>query len=135
MKSNKMLLIIGASLAAFSVLMGAFASHALKNRLTEQALGWISIGVQYQMLHALMIVVLAFSLYQWPNWRGLKAAAYCFIIGCLLFSGSLYFMAITDIRTLGLLTPIGGVAFLSGWGVLIWAACTTDTVFGNKDDR
>ena len=135
MKSNKILLVTGASLAAVSVIMGAFASHALKARLTEQALGWISTGVQYQMSHALMVVILGFALIQWPNWRGLKAAAYSFIIGILLFSGSLYFMAITDIRTLGILTPIGGVAMLVGWGLLIWAACAVDTVFGKQNDR
>jgi len=135
MKSNKILLVTGASLAAISVIMGAFASHALKARLTEQALGWISTGVQYQMSHALMVVILGFALIQWPNWRGLKAAAYSFIIGMLLFSGSLYFMAITDIRTLGILTPIGGVALLSGWGFLIKAACAADTVFGKQNDR
>ncbi|MEH6346359.1 MAG: DUF423 domain-containing protein [Bermanella sp.] len=135
MKSNKILLVVGASLAALSVLMGAFASHALKAQLSEQALGWIATGVQYQMFHALMILILAFALQQWPNWAGLKAAAYSFIMGILMFSGSLYFMAITDIRTLAIITPIGGLAFLGGWGLLIWAACAVDTVFGNQDDR
>ncbi len=129
-----------ATLAASSVLIGAFAAHALKAQLSAQALGWISTGVQYQQFHSLAILILAFASKQWPAWRGLDKAAYSFIMGILLFSGSLYFFALSgmaqaDHLSLALLTPLGGLAFLIGWAILIWAATGTDTDFGKQDDR
>lgn len=122
-------------MAALSVLIGAFAAHALKAKISTQALGWIETGVQYQQFHSLAILIIGFIIKQSPLWRGLDKAAYSFIIGTLLFSGSLYFMALTGNRSLAILTPIGGLAFLLGWGLLIWAAVQTDTNFGKKDDR
>ena len=111
--------------------IGAFAAHGLKAILTAQALGWIQTGVQYQMMHSLVILVLALAIKQWPHWPGLAKAAYSFIIGIVLFSGSLYFMALSqiaqaDIGALAILTPIGGLAFLVGWGLLAWAAIRSD---------
>ncbi len=135
MKSNKTLFIIAVVLAGSSVLIGAFAAHALKAQLSPQALGWIDTGVQYQQFHSLALLILAFAIKQWPNWPGLAKAAYSFIMGILLFSGSLYFMALTDMRSLALLTPLGGLVFLIGWGILIWAATRADTDFGKQDDR
>ena len=126
---------MAAVLAATSVLIGAFAAHALKAQLSAQALGWIETGVQYQQFHSLAILILALAIKQWPTWPGLDKAAYSFIIGILLFSGSLYFMALTDTRSLALLTPLGGLVFLIGWGILIWAATRADTDFGKQDDR
>jgi len=135
MKSNKFLLILAAVLGASSVLIGAFSAHALKAHLSVQALGWIETGVQYQQFHSLALLILAFAIKLWPTWPGLDKAAYSFIMGILLFSGSLYFMALTDIRSLALLTPLGGLVFLIGWGILIWSATGADTDFGKQDDR
>jgi len=140
MKSNKTLLIIAAVLAGSSVLIGAFAAHALKAQLSPQALGWIDTGVQYQQFHSLALLILAIAIKQWPCWPGLAKAAYSFIMGTLLFSGSLYFFAITGMAQadhigLALLTPLGGLAFLIGWAILIWAATHADTDFGKQDDR
>ena len=135
MKMKQLLVPIAATLAALSVLIGAFAAHALKAKLSPQALGWIETGVQYQQLHSLAILIIGFIIKLSPHWHRLDKAAYSFIIGTLLFSGSLYFMALTGITSLAILTPVGGLAFLLGWGLLIWAFVRADTNFGKKDDR
>ncbi len=135
MNSYKPLLIIAALFGGLSVAIGAFAAHGLKATLDSQALAWIQTGVQYQMFHSLAILVLAVAIKQWPHWPGLDKTAYSFIIGILLFCGSLYFMALTNIRALGIITPIGGLAFLTGWALLVWAAIRSDTGFGKHHDR
>jgi uncharacterized membrane protein YgdD (TMEM256/DUF423 family) len=134
MKINKTLLIIAALLAATSVLIGAFGAHALKGQLSVQALGWVDTGVQYQQFHSLALLVLAF-MGRDSVVPGLEKAAYSFIIGVLLFSGSLYFLALTDNRSLAILTPIGGLAFIVGWGMLIWCVARSDTNTGKQNDR
>jgi uncharacterized membrane protein YgdD (TMEM256/DUF423 family) len=134
MKANKTLLITAALLAATSVLIGAFGAHALKGQLSAQALGWVDTGVQYQQFHSLALLILAF-MGRDSVVPGLEKAAYSFIIGVLLFSGSLYFLALTDNRSLAILTPIGGLAFVVGWGMLIWCVARSDTDFGKQNDR
>ena len=122
MKPFQLILLLGAFLGFSSVAIGAFAAHGLKGQLTEQAMAWLQTGVQYQMAHSLVILVLGFALKMWPNWSPLKYSAYGFGLGILLFSGSLYFMAITHNKALVLLTPIGGLCLLVAWGILVVAA-------------
>jgi uncharacterized membrane protein YgdD (TMEM256/DUF423 family) len=78
-------------------------------------------GVRYQMFHALAILIVALALARMDGWI-LRGAGWCFTAGIILFSGSLYILALTGIRTLGAVTPFGGVAFLAGWALLVYAA-------------
>tara|TARA_B100001063_G_C16771274_1_gene561763 strand:+ start:2139 stop:2534 length:396 start_codon:yes stop_codon:yes gene_type:complete len=119
---SKNILILAALMGFLSVAIGAFAAHALKNLLPSYALMWVDTGVKYQMFHGGVLLILGFVLKQWPAWTMIKWAAASFLVGVLLFSGSLYIMAATQIKALGMITPIGGVALLVGWLCLLIAA-------------
>jgi len=123
-RTQNNLLVLAAILGGLSVAIGAFAAHGLKNLLSEQAMGWIATGVQYQQFHALALMGVILLWKQQPQWRGLSFSAGCFVCGILLFSGSLFTMAATDVRALGMITPLGGLAFLLGWSVLAVAVVT-----------
>ncbi|MCF2828908.1 DUF423 domain-containing protein [Pseudoalteromonas sp. CO348] len=112
----KLYLIIGSVFCLLSVALGAFAAHGLKGRLNDYAIGIFNTASQYQMTHGLAIIATAF-LIKW----GLKVqvAGGFFIAGVLLFSGSLYLLALTGMKWLGPITPIGGTCFLIAWILLI----------------
>lgn len=106
------------------MLLGAFGAHALKARLAESSLSTWETAVHYQLVHALALVLVALFLRTaagGPS-SALTAAGWCFLAGILLFSGSLYVLALGGPRLLGPVTPIGGVAFLAGWLALLVAA-------------
>lgn len=111
----------GAVLAGIAVLFGAFAAHTLEGRVTPERLAVFETGARYQMLHALGLLVLAWATTQWPIWQ-VTWAGYAFLTGIALFSGSLYLLVLTDTGWLGAVTPFGGAAFITGWGLLAWAA-------------
>ncbi|MGB3293055.1 MAG: DUF423 domain-containing protein [Phormidesmis sp.] len=113
---------IAALLGALSVAGGAFGAHALKGKLTESALASFETGIRYQMYHALALLVVALLMGQYPNAKGLLPVGWCFIAGTVLFSGSLYGLTLGGIKALGPVTPLGGVAFITGWGLLAWAS-------------
>jgi uncharacterized membrane protein YgdD (TMEM256/DUF423 family) len=116
---------LGAILAGLAVAGGAFASHALKERLTERALEIFETGTRYQMYHSLALLLVALLLSQTPTGQSsFIAAGVAFLVGIALFSGSLYALALSGIKWLGVITPLGGVAFLIGWGCLVSAAFT-----------
>src|SRR6266540_3445569 len=107
-----------AALSGFvAVAAGAFGAHALRDRLSPSLLDTFQTGVAYQMYHALALlavgIVLARFSVDGSTW--LTIAGWLFIAGTVLFSGSLYLLALTDTRWLGAITPLGGVAFLLGW--------------------
>ena len=106
-----------------AIAAGAFGAHGLKAILSAEMLSIWQTAVQYQMLHGLALLALA-SLY--PRWQAkpIRFSAICMLIGIVLFSGSLYLLAWTGVRVLGAITPIGGVAFLLAWAILLWAALT-----------
>lgn len=114
-------LAIGAVLALLSVAAGAFAAHGLRARLTPEALAAFETAARYQMYHALALVACGASA---PRLQPalLAWAAGLFIAGTVLFSGSLYLLSLTGIRDFGIVTPIGGIAWLLGWGLLAAAA-------------
>jgi len=113
---------IGSLLAGFSVAMGAFAAHSAQKFMTEQQLGWMEKAARYNMYHALAILVIAWALMQWPGQASLLSwAGWSFVAGIVLFSGSLYVMAFSPLR-LGMVTPLGGVAFILGWILMAIAA-------------
>jgi uncharacterized membrane protein YgdD (TMEM256/DUF423 family) len=113
------LIALGALNAAVAVGAGAFAAHGLRERLDARALEVFETGARYQMYHAIAIIlagVLASST------RGAQTAGWIFQAGIVLFSGSLYVLAVTGVKGLGAVTPLGGVAFLAGWLWLAWSA-------------
>lgn len=105
---------LGAVSGFISVAAGAFAAHALRSRLTPEYLAVFETAARYQMYHALALLAVA-----WATTRGSGSTAqwagWLFVVGTVLFSGSLYALALTGTRWLGAITPLGGVAFLAGW--------------------
>ena len=110
------------SLAAFlAVGLGAFGAHALKQRLTPDLLAIFEVGVRNQVYHALALLAVAWAASRWPGpW--VHAAGWLFLAGIVVFSGSLYVLSLTGMRWLGAITPLGGLAFLTGWLCLAWGA-------------
>ena len=119
----KVFLLLGAIFGGLSVASGAFASHALKVQLSARSLEIFETGARYQMYHALALIAVAILLQLLDgNQAILTTAGSAFTVGILLFSGSLYALSLSGIGWLGAITPIGGVAFLVGWGCLAIAA-------------
>lgn len=114
---------IAAFLGGLSVAAGAFGSHALREKVSERSLEIFETGARYQMYHALalLLVALLLSRAESPP-PTLIASGWLFIVGIAIFCGSLYALSLTGIKILGAITPIGGVAFLAGWGALAVAA-------------
>jgi uncharacterized membrane protein YgdD (TMEM256/DUF423 family) len=111
------LIALGALNAAVAVGAGAFAAHGLRDRLDARALEVFETAARYQMYHAIAIVLAGIL-----ATRGAQTAGWIFQAGIVLFSGSLYVLALTSVRGLGAITPLGGVAFLAGWLWLGWTA-------------
>lgn len=120
---SRIFLAIASILAGLSVAAGAFASHALKEQLTEKALSIFETGAKYQMYHALALVLVALLLSRAEVTNPLMVSAgWAFLAGIAIFSGSLYALSLTGIKWLGAITPFGGAAFMMGWGCLAVAA-------------
>lgn len=121
-KMNARFLIVLAALNMFmSIAAGAFGAHGLKKILSEDMMAIWQTAVTYQMIHALGIFLIALLSYQVKT-KVLSAAAYMMFIGIILFSGSLYVLALTGVNALGMITPLGGTLFLIGWGLVAYAA-------------
>jgi uncharacterized membrane protein YgdD (TMEM256/DUF423 family) len=116
------MLLWAAVLAGLGVALGAFGAHALRQRLDAARLAIFETGVRYQMYHALALLGVGAVVVRLPGSALPVIAGWCFVAGTLLFSGSLYALAITNRRALGAITPIGGLVFLIGWLSLIVAA-------------
>ena len=107
----------GALFALTGVAAGAFGAHALRARIPFDRLAVFETAVRYQLVHALALFACAWVLQSWPS-RLARAAGACLAAGIVLFSGSLYGLALLGEPRLGLLTPIGGLGFLAGWTLL-----------------
>jgi uncharacterized membrane protein YgdD (TMEM256/DUF423 family) len=112
---------LGAASALISVGAGAFGAHALRARLSPELLAVFETGARYQMYHALGLFAAAWAVTRWPGPWAVRAGWF-FVLGTLLFSGSLYALALSGVRWLGAVTPFGGVALLAGWASLVLAA-------------
>lgn len=119
---HRTFLLIGAVAGVVGVALGAFGAHGLRARLTPDMLAVFETGVRYHMYHALAILGVASIAERLPASRLVLASGWLFLAGIILFSGSLYLLAVTGVRVLGAITPFGGVAFLLGWGCLALAA-------------
>ncbi len=123
MLMTRIFLGVGAVLGGLSVAAGAFGAHALRQKLSERAIEIFQTGVHYQMYHSLALLLVALLLSRAEAAQPtLVAAGFAFIVGVAIFSGSLYALSLTNIKWLGAITPVGGVAFMVGWGCLAIAA-------------
>ena len=118
----KTALLLGAMLGALGVALGAFGAHGLKARLDPEALAWWHTGVQYHLWHAIALVAVGAAALP-----GTRTVAILMALGVLLFSGSLYVMALTGMRWLGMVTPLGGLALIAGWLWLGWRVLKAHT--------
>lgn len=118
---DRRFLFLGALSAFTAVAAGAFGAHALRAHLSPDLLAVYETGARYQMYHALALIGVALVSAHAPQ-RLTAAAGWCFVWGTMLFSGSLYLLALTGTTWLGAVTPFGGVLFLAGWGCLAGAA-------------
>ncbi len=118
----RLMCLLGALFGLLSVALGAFAAHGLKSVLADDMLATFETGARYQMYHALALITVGWigrtARGVWLSWAG-----WSFVGGIVLFSGSLYLLALTGTRWLGAVTPLGGVAFLVGWAALAIGLC------------
>jgi uncharacterized membrane protein YgdD (TMEM256/DUF423 family) len=121
---DRVLFGVGAALGAVGVAAGAFGAHALRTRVAPEMLAVFETGVRYHLVHVLALLAAGWAAARWPS-PAVPAAGWLFVAGILLFSGSLYALALTGVRAFGLVTPLGGVAFILGWIALAWAAWRT----------
>lgn len=118
---ERLFVMAGALSGAIGVGAGAFGAHALRAKLEPRMLEVFETGARYQMYHAVALLMVGWACSRWPG-SLTTAAGYLFIAGTVFFSGSLYAMALTNVRVLGAITPIGGVCFIAGWLCLALAA-------------
>ena len=110
---------IGSILGGLGVALGAFGAHALRDQLSARQLEVFETGVRYQMYHSLALLALAWAIDRWPL-RKLQTTAVLLVVGTIVFSGSLQLLAVTDVRWLGAVTPLGGITLILGWGLASW---------------
>ncbi len=116
----RLFLSIAGGAAALAVLLGAFGSHGLKAKLAPDLMAVYQTAVQYHMWHALGLAVIGFALFHWPNVTLLRLAGSLMLAGMIVFSGSLYLLAVTNVKMLGVITPIGGLLLIASWLVFAW---------------
>ena len=121
----KLFLSFGCLLALAAVVLGAFGAHGLKARLAPEMLAVYQTGVQYHMYHALGLLLVGLAFFHLPDSTALRASGWLMATGVLLFSGSLYALALSGERWLGAVAPVGGTAFILAWGALAWAVIRT----------
>ena len=120
-RAARMFLVIGALSGAAAVVAGAFGAHAIAESVTPERLATFKTGAQYQLIHSLALLLAGIIVERTPS----KAVQWCgwlFLAGIVLFPGSLYALVLADIPALGVITPIGGLAFILGWLLLAWGA-------------
>jgi len=102
------------------VSLGAIGAHGLKAYLDPNLLVTFETGVRYQMYHTFALLAVALAYTKWPG-KGLIASGWMFITGIILFSGSLYALSLSSLQSLGMIAPLGGLAFLAGWLCMAWS--------------
>ena len=117
---NRSFFALGCISAFIGVAVGAFGAHGLKGRLSAEMLAIFEVGVRYQMYHAFALIATGWAQEKWSG-SVVVASGWLFVIGTVLFSGSLYLLSLTGLRWFGAITPIGGLSFLAGWLCLAWA--------------
>ena len=118
----RVLVVTAALLLLVGVAAGAFGAHALRARIAGDLLAVFQTGVQYHLVHALGALAVAILWLQWPQATALGTCGWLLVLGVVLFSGSLYALALSGIRGFGAITPLGGLAWLVAWALLAWTA-------------
>jgi len=111
----RLAILLGAGNALLAILLGAFATHAIQNTLSTQMLDIFNTAVDYHLYHALGLIIVGLLINHRPTSKALKIAIYLMLFGIIIFCGSLYALSLTGISKLGMITPIGGVAFIAAW--------------------
>jgi uncharacterized membrane protein YgdD (TMEM256/DUF423 family) len=119
---DRLFFVLGSISGGLAVALGAFGAHGLRGRLSADLLSTFETGVRYHIYHALALIAVAYAITRWTSTGLPVVAGWLFLIGTVLFSGSLYLLAFTGQRWLGAVTPLGGVAFIAGWVCLVLAA-------------
>ncbi|CAB0151771.1 hypothetical protein PSI9734_02138 [Pseudidiomarina piscicola] len=117
----KLFAMLGAINMALGVILGAFGAHGLKAKLSSEMLAVFQTGVQYQIYHALGLLMVAALLIPYPQAAGLRTGGWLLLAGTILFSGSLYLLALSGNKVFGPITPVGGACFILGWLWIFWA--------------
>ena len=117
----------GSFFGLLAVMIGAFGAHGLENQLTTHALARYQTGVEYQFYHVGVLLIIGILLSQFQS-KLLTLAGIFFTLGVILFSGSLYAYALTGIKLFGMITPLGGLCFLAGWGLLLTFSLKKKTI-------
>jgi len=118
---DRLFFMLGSLSGFLAVGAGAFGAHALRGRLDAELLAIFEVGARYQMYHALALLAVGWACTRWPG-ALVTTSGWLFVAGTALFSGSLYAMSLSGDRSLGIITPLGGLALLAGWLCLAWAA-------------
>ena len=105
--------------------IGSFGAHALKDKLTPELAATFQTGVQYHLIHTLALFGVGLLVLLMPQASLARTSGWLFTVGIVLFSGSLYTLALSGVRWLGAITPLGGLCFLAAWGILAWIALST----------
>lgn len=123
MNRSRVFLIIGALYGLMSVALGAFAAHGLRPMVSADMLAAFETAARYQMYHSIALLITGLAMERSPleSIRILNAAGWCFALGTLLFSGSLYLFVLLQERWLAVITPLGGAGFLAGWLLLVFS--------------
>ncbi len=122
---DRRFLLVGAVLGFLGVAVGAFGAHGLRNRLSPEMLAVFEVGVRYQMYHVFALLIVAAAIGHAGQARLLIVAGWAFVAGILIFSGSLYALALTGTTAFGAITPVGGLLFLIGWACLAFYAAAS----------
>lgn len=117
------IIFFGSFNAAIAILLGAFAAHSLKTSVSEYNLELFKTAADFQLWHGLGLILLGLIAKQYQQYT-YKLITYLFIIGIVLFSGSLYLLGITDIKILGAITPVGGISLITAWSLLSYKMLT-----------
>lgn len=117
----KLTFLFAAAGGGLAVILGAFGAHGLRGRVEDRLLETFQTAVEYQMFHSLALLMVAILMQQWGRMLYLEVTTVAFMVGILLFSGSLYGLVLTEMKWFGPVTPIGGVCLIVGWVGLFYA--------------
>ena len=125
MSRDRLFFALGALFGGLAVAAGAFGAHALRDQLAPDRLAQFELAVRYQMYHALALIATGYAAQRWPASTA-NAAGWAFVIGILIFCGTVYALAFGSPRWFGAITPIGGIALIGGWALLVYSAVRGD---------
>ncbi len=116
--NTKFFLLAGCITALLAVVIGAFGAHGLENILDNKMQAIYETGVNYQFYHSFALIITGILIYLWPDTKSFRMAGMSFLLGIIIFSGSLYLYTLTNNKVFGMVTPLGGLSFLLGWILL-----------------